>query len=78
MAHIDDTNTQRSNLTYIQSAMDAPMLEKEHEFELARRWRMIRTRMLCMNWWKPMPVWSLPWHRNSAITDCLSAILFRR
>lgn len=39
MAHIDDTNTQKANLNYIQSAMDAPMLEKEHEFDLARRWR---------------------------------------
>ncbi len=39
MAHIDDTGTQKANLNYIQSAMDAPMLEKEHEFDLARRWR---------------------------------------
>lgn len=39
MAHIDDTNTQKANLSYIQNAMDAPMLEKEHEFGLARKWR---------------------------------------
>jgi RNA polymerase sigma-32 factor len=39
MAHIDDFGTQKSNLEYIQTAMDAPMLEKEHELNLARRWR---------------------------------------
>jgi len=39
MPHIDDTDTQKSNLAYIQSAMDEPMLEKDHELNLARRWR---------------------------------------
>lgn len=39
MAHIDDPRTQRANLGYIREAMDAPMLEREHEFDLARRWR---------------------------------------
>ncbi|PJB71183.1 MAG: RNA polymerase factor sigma-32 [Alphaproteobacteria bacterium CG_4_9_14_3_um_filter_47_13] len=39
MAHIDDYETQKSNLGYIQTAMDEPMLEREHELSLARRWR---------------------------------------
>jgi RNA polymerase sigma-32 factor len=39
MAHIDDPDTQKANLAYIKTSMNAPMLEKEHEFDLARRWR---------------------------------------
>ncbi len=39
MAHIDDVQTQRSNLDYIRNSMNEPLLEKEHELELARRWR---------------------------------------
>ena len=39
MAHIDDIQTQKSNLDYIRSSMDAPLLEKDHELELATRWR---------------------------------------
>jgi len=39
MAHIDDPSTQKANLEYIRSAMREPMLEREDEFELARRWR---------------------------------------
>ncbi len=39
MAHIDDPQTQRANTAYIKTAMDAPMLEKHHELDLARRWR---------------------------------------
>lgn len=39
MAYIDDTNTKKANLEYIQNAMNEPMLEKEHELSLARRWR---------------------------------------
>jgi len=39
MAHIDDTNTQRANLGYIKTAMNEPMLERDHELNLARRWR---------------------------------------
>ena len=39
MAHIDDIQTQKANLDYIQSAMDEPLLEREHELQLARRWR---------------------------------------
>ena len=39
MAYADDQNTQKANLTYIRSAMNEPMLERDHEFELARRWR---------------------------------------
>jgi RNA polymerase sigma-32 factor len=38
MAHIDDPQTQKANLDYIQSSMNAPLLEKDHELELARRW----------------------------------------
>lgn len=39
MAHIDDFETQKANLDYIQHAMDEPLLERDHELDLARRWR---------------------------------------
>lgn len=39
MSHIDDYETQKANLGYIRTAMDEPLLEKEHELDLARRWR---------------------------------------
>lgn len=39
MAHIDDPQTQRANLDYIRTSMNEPLLEKEHELDLARRWR---------------------------------------
>lgn len=39
MAHIDDPQTQRANLDYIKTSMNEPMLEKDHELDLARRWR---------------------------------------
>lgn len=39
MAHIDDMDTQRANMGYIRSSMNEPMLERDHELELARRWR---------------------------------------
>lgn len=39
MAHIDDPQTQRANMSYIRSAMNEPMLEKDHELSLARKWR---------------------------------------
>jgi len=39
MVHIDDEQTQRSNLDYIRKAMNAPILEKEHELNLASRWK---------------------------------------
>jgi RNA polymerase sigma-32 factor len=39
MAHIDDPQTQRANMDYIRASMNEPMLEKEHELDLAQRWR---------------------------------------
>ncbi len=39
MAHIDDPTTQRANLAFIRASMEAPLLSRDHEFELARRWR---------------------------------------
>jgi RNA polymerase sigma-32 factor len=39
MAHIDDIETQKANLDYIRNAMNAPMLERAYELDLARRWR---------------------------------------
>ncbi len=39
MAYLDDPTTQQANLRYIRTAMDAPMLEREHELKLARRWK---------------------------------------
>lgn len=38
MVHIDDPQTQKANLEFIRNAMDEPMLEKEHERELIRKW----------------------------------------
>lgn len=39
MSYIDDPQTQRANMAYIRGAMNEPMLEKDHELELARKWR---------------------------------------
>lgn len=39
MAYIDDPQTQKANLKYIRASMREPMLEREVEFDLARRWR---------------------------------------
>lgn len=39
MAYLDDPTTQIANMRYIRKAMHAPMLEKEHELDLARRWK---------------------------------------
>lgn len=39
MTHIDDPQTQKANLEYIKNSMNEPLLEKEHELELARKWR---------------------------------------
>ena len=39
MAHIDDPQTQRANLTFIKASMKEPLLTRDHEFELAHRWR---------------------------------------
>ena len=39
MAYIDNPQTQKANLRYIRASMREPMLEREVEFDLARRWR---------------------------------------
>ena len=39
MAYIDDPQTQKANLNYIKISMKEPLLEKEDELELARKWR---------------------------------------
>jgi len=39
MAYLDDPTTQQANLRYIRQAMDEPLLEREHELNLARLWR---------------------------------------
>lgn len=39
MAHIDDPQTQRANLSFIKTSMQEPLLSKETEQELARLWR---------------------------------------
>lgn len=39
MTYIDDEETKKANLSYIRSAMAAPMLEREHELALAKRWK---------------------------------------
>jgi RNA polymerase sigma-32 factor len=39
MAHIDDPETQKANLGFIRASMREPLLLRDHEFDLARRWR---------------------------------------
>ncbi len=39
MAYIDDPETQRANVAFIKASMKEPLLERDHEFDLARRWR---------------------------------------
>lgn len=39
MVHIDDPQTQKANLGYIRTAMNAPILERDHEKDLAMRWK---------------------------------------
>ncbi|MBV6633314.1 MAG: RNA polymerase factor sigma-32 [Alphaproteobacteria bacterium] len=39
MAYIDDPETQRANLAYIKASMNEPLLSREHEQDLAKRWR---------------------------------------
>ena len=39
MAYIDDPQTQKANMDYIRNSMNEPLLEKDHELDLARRWR---------------------------------------
>lgn len=39
MTHIDDPQTRKANTDYIRTAMETPMLEREEELTLARRWR---------------------------------------
>ena len=39
MAHIDDPKTQKANLDYIRQAMNEPLLDKDRELALARRWK---------------------------------------
>lgn len=39
MAHIDDPETRRANVSFIKASMNEPLLEREEELELARAWR---------------------------------------
>lgn len=39
MAYIDDPEAQRANVAYIKRSMAAPLLTREHEQELAMKWR---------------------------------------
>jgi len=39
MAYVDDPETQRANLSYIRASMREPMLSRDEEQLLARRWR---------------------------------------
>lgn len=39
MAHLDDNHTQRANAGFIRASMNEPLLSRDHEFDLARRWR---------------------------------------
>ena len=39
MTYVDNPDTQRSNTEYIRASMRQPLLERDHELDLARRWR---------------------------------------
>ena len=39
MTYVDNPDTQRSNTDYIRASMRQPLLERDHELDLARRWR---------------------------------------
>jgi len=39
MAHVDTPETQKANRRFIKAAMKAPLLEPQHELDLARAWR---------------------------------------
>lgn len=39
MAYIDDPQTQRANMSYIRKSMNEPLLGRDEEQDLARRWR---------------------------------------
>ena len=39
MTYVDDPQTQRANRHYIKMSMQEPLLTRDHEFGLARRWR---------------------------------------
>jgi RNA polymerase sigma-32 factor len=39
MAHVDDPETQRANISFVKLSMRQPLLTRDHEFDLARRWR---------------------------------------
>lgn len=39
MAHIDDPETRRANMLFIKTSMQAPLLSRDHELDLATRWR---------------------------------------
>ncbi len=39
MTYIDDPQTQKANMEYIRNSMSEPMLERNHEKDLAVRWR---------------------------------------
>ncbi len=38
-SHVDDLDTRRWNLRFIRQSLQRPLLDREHEAELARRWR---------------------------------------
>ena len=42
MAYIDDPITQKANLSFIKASMRTPLLSRDREFTLARRWRQGR------------------------------------
>lgn len=39
MAHMDTPETQQANRRFVKYAMTMPLLEEEHEFDLAHRWK---------------------------------------
>ena len=40
MSYLDPPQTQKANRKFVRAAMSIPLLEREHEQNLARRWRI--------------------------------------
>ena len=54
--------------SYVKKAMKTPMLEAEHELELARRWREEEDERALHELTRAISALSSQWPRNSAIT----------
>ena len=64
--------------SYVKKAMKAPMLEAEHELELARRWREEEDEKALHELTRAYLRLSSRWHQNSATMACPCQISSRK